>query len=151
MSAEFWALMGVMVIQFAGMWNTYQTNKAQRARDEAQAKGQAPLVEAQAEAAQSEGWVKLAQEYARQIESLKGLERENSELRPLVLKIALQEKQMEQDKKDKADWKRYAETLIKQIEDLGQIPLPFRRLPSNGDTGKMKSVTITNPKIETPQ
>ncbi|HZM25003.1 MAG TPA: hypothetical protein VFC02_24845, partial [Anaerolineales bacterium] len=82
-----------------------------------------------------------AGEYARQIESLKKLEVENSELRPLVLKLALQEKQIEQDKKDKEDWKRYSQLLVKQLEELGQIPLPFRRFPSNGDTGKHNVVT----------
>lgn len=137
MSAELWALIGVIVVQAASMYINYQTHKAN-----------APLVDAQADAAMSEGWVKLAQEYARQIESLKKLEVENSELRPLVLKLALQEKDIEQKERDKADWKRYAETLVKQIETCGQIPIPFRRMPSNGDTGKNKAVTMTQSKIE---
>lgn len=136
MTAELWALIGVIIMQAAGMYNNYRTLRAN-----------APLIEAQADAAQSEGWVKLAQEYARQIESLKKLEIENSELRPLVLKLALQEKDIEQKERDKADWKKYSETLVQQIEEMKQIPIPFRRLPSNGDTGKNK--IITNPKIET--
>jgi hypothetical protein len=141
MSAEFWALMGVLVMQLAGMYNNYQTAKAAKVVAETQVKAQAPLVEAQADAAQSEGWVKLAGEYARQIESLKKLEVENAQLRPLVLKLALQEKQMEQDKKDKEDWKRYSQLLVKQLEDIDQIPLPFRRFPSNGDSDKVKAIT----------
>lgn len=140
MTPELWALIGVIVTQLVILFTNRQAHKAN-----------APLIEAQADDAMSEGWVKLAGEYARQIESLKKLEVENSELRPLVLKLALQEKQMEQDKKDKADWKRYAETLVQQIEEMKQIPIPFRRFPSNGDTGKTKAVTITQPKIETPQ
>lgn len=130
-SLEFWSgVIVVVIVQLAGIYNNYRNHKAQE-----------PLVEAQADAAQSEGWVKLAGEYARQIESLKKLEVENSELRPLVLKLALQEKDIEQKEKDKADWKKYSETLVKQIEEMGQIPLPFRRLPSNGDTGKHTVVT----------
>lgn len=140
MTPELWALLGVIVMQAAGMYNNYRTHKAN-----------APLVEAQAEDAMSEGWVKLAGEYARQIESLKKLEIENSELRPLVLKLALQEKDMDQHRKDKEDWKRYSTTLVAQIETCGQIPIPFRRLPSNGDTGKMKTVSTTQPRIETPK
>lgn len=139
MSPELWGLLGVIAMQLANMYINYQTHKAN-----------APLIDAQADDAMSEGWVKLAQEYARQIESLKKLEVENSELRPLVLKLALQEKDTEQKERDKADWKRYAETLVQQIETCGQIPIPFRRMPSNGDTGKNKAVTITNPKVEKP-
>lgn len=140
MSPELWALLGVIVTQLVILFTNYQNHKAN-----------APLVDAQADAAMSEGWVKLAQEYARQIESLKKLEVENSELRPLVLKIALQEKDTEQKERDKADWKKYAETLVQQIETCGQIPIPFRRMPSNGDTGKNKTVTVTSPKIEKPK
>ena len=139
MSPELWALLGVLVTQITSMFINYRNNKTQ-----------SPLIEAQAEDAMSEGWVKLAGEYARQIESLKKLEVENSELRPLVLKIALQEKDTEQHMKDKADWKKYSMLLVKQIEDLGQVPMPFIRY-MNGDTGKHKTVSITQPKIETPQ
>lgn len=130
-SLEFWSgVVIVVIVQLAGMYNNYRTHKAN-----------APLIEAQAEDAMSEGWVKLAGEYARQIESLKKLEVENSELRPLVLKLALQEKDMDQHRKDKEDWKRYANTLVTQIETCGQIPIPFRRMPSNGDSHKVLAIT----------
>ena len=69
------------------------------------------------------------------------LQEENAELRKLPLKLALMEKDNEQKEKDKADWRRYSTTLVKQIEDLGQIPFPFRRYPSNGDSHKMLVVT----------
>lgn len=136
MSPELWALIGVVVMQLANMYINYQTHKAN-----------APLVGAQADAAMSEGWVKLAQEYARQIENLKKLEVENSELRPLVLKLALQEEAMKQAEEDKADWKKYSQTLVQQVETCGQIPIPFRRYP-NGDTGKHKAVSMTQPRVE---
>lgn len=102
---------------------------------------QKKLSDAQAEETASESWVRLAQEYARQIESLKKLEVENSELRPLTLKLALQEKEMEQVHEDKEDWKRYAGKLVKQLEDAKIIPIPFRRYPGNGDSEKIKAIT----------
>lgn len=109
-------------------------------------RAQAKLTNAQAEETSSESWVRLAQEYSRQIESLKKLEVENSELRPLTLKIALQEKEMEQVKEDKEDWKRYAGKLVKQLEENNIIPIPFRRYPGNGDSEKVKPVT--QPKLQ---
>ena|SRR6266498_1042780 len=131
---EFWSGVIIVVIgQLASVWINYRNSKAQ-----------APLVEAQAEETMSEGWVKLAQEYARQIDSLKKLEVENAELRPLVLKLALQEKQIEQDVKDKSDWKRYSMLLAKQLEDLGQIPIPFRRYPNDGESQKVKAVASSD-------
>lgn len=99
------------------------------------------LTNAQAEETASESWVRLAQEYARQIESLKKLEVENSELRPLTLKLALQEKEMQQVHEDKEDWKRYAGKLAKQLEENNIIPIPFRRYPGNGDSEKHKIIT----------
>jgi hypothetical protein len=136
MSPEFWTLLGVIVLQLANMYNNYRNNKAQ-----------APLIEAQAAGGMSEGWVKLSQEYARQIENMKGLEVENASLRPLVLKLALQGEELKQHIEDKEDWKKYATTLVRQIEGLGQIPIPFKRYPSSsGDTDKMKP--ITNPKVK---
>lgn len=123
---QFWSgIIGIAIVQIAQIIISYRNNKAQ-----------APLIEAQSENAMSEGWERLSKEYARQIESLKKLEVENAELRPLVLKLALQEKEIEQVKEDKADWKRYAEKLTQQIQEFGQIPIPFRRVPSDGDTNE---------------
>lgn len=89
----------------------------------------------------SESWETVSKEYARMLEGKNALEVENRELRPLVLKLALQEKEMEQVKEDKEDWKRYASKLSKQLEEHKIIPLPFRRYPGNGDSEKVKAVT----------
>jgi hypothetical protein len=143
MTPEFLTLLGVIVLQLANMYNNYQNAKVQREI----AAQQVPLTDAQAEKELSESWVKLAQEYQRQIESLKGLEIENASLRPLVLKLALQEEQMKQDKRDKEDWKRYSQNLIKQIEGASLIPIPFARYV-NGDSDKMKTIRDTKDKIK---
>jgi hypothetical protein len=104
-------------------------------------KSQAPVVGAQAQQFMNEAWETLAQEYARQIEGMKKLEIENSELRPLVLKIAIQDRELLQTHEDKEDWKRYAGRLAKQLEGINHIPLPFRRTPSDNDTDKFKAVS----------
>ena len=128
-------LLGVLTIMLPQVYNIYKTNK--------DAKSNAPLVEAQADEKVFQAWEKLAGEYARQIESLKKLETEDAELRPLVLKMALQEQEMKQVREDKDDWKRYANRLTEQIVELGQVPRAFRRTPSDGDTqDKIKPVVL---------
>lgn len=97
--------------------------------------------DAQAQEILSEGWERLGQEYARLLENTRRDEAELVQLRPLTLKIALQEKEMEQVKEDKEDWKRYAGKLEQQLKDANIIPIPFRRYPGNGDSEKHKVVT----------
>ena len=128
---QFWlGVLTVLAPQLVQMYNAWNSSRAN-----------APLVEADSEIKRTEAWERLSQEYARQIESLKKLEVENAELRPLVLKLALQEQDMKQVREDKEDWKRYSNKLYKQIESLGQVPLPFRRSPTDGDTQeKIKAV-----------
>ena len=87
----------------------------------------------------SEAWERVTGEYARQVESLKRLEVENAALRPLVLKIALQEQAMTQCHDDKEDWKRYSLKLSKQLEENGVMPIPFKRYPT-GDSGKIAAI-----------
>jgi hypothetical protein len=79
-------------------------------------------------------WEKIAGEYARQIESLRRLETENAELRPLVLRNALLHQELEQYKEDKEDWKAHSLRLTAQLEEQNIIPLPFRRAVHNDDT-----------------
>lgn len=87
-------------------------------------------------------WENLSNGYAKQIESLRHLETENAELRPLLLKIALVQQENKQIKDDKEDWKDYADRLARQLEALGHIPHPFRRTPRDGDTGeRMKTIS----------
>jgi len=129
MTPEFWTLLGVIVLQLAGMYNNYRAQKAQE-----------PLVEAQAESAIGDAMEKLGQEYSRMLGTNKALEEELSSLRPLTLKIALQEQTLKQAEDDKADWKRYAERLARQLEEHEILPIPFRRYPSNGDSQKTKAV-----------
>lgn len=130
-SLEFWSgVIAVFVIQFANMYMSYQTRKAG-----------APLSKAQAQEALSEAWERVAQEYNRLLDNYKKQEDELSELRPLTLKLALQEQTINQTDEDKADWKRYAEKLAHQLEEHNIVPIAFRRLPSNGDSEKMKAVT----------
>lgn len=136
MSAEFWAMVGIVVTQFVILYNNYRATKSQE-----------PLVKAQAEDQMSEGWVKLAQEYQRQIANMKGLEVENASLRPLVLKLALQEKELEQHISDKEDWKKYANILVDQLKQLDQMPIPFQRYPT-GDSEKMKTIRDTKDKMK---
>jgi hypothetical protein len=142
---EFWygilTIIGAqIIIQVANVIISNRKDKAQK-----------PLIEAQGQGEISEAWERVANGYAKQIESLEKLEKENAELRPLVLKLALQEEAIKQTVRDKEDWKRYSQKLYKQLEELGQIPMPFRRLPSDGDSEKVKAVTQseidTNAKI----
>lgn len=130
MSPELIALISVLAVQIAGMYQSYQARKAG-----------APLSKAQAQEALSEAWERVAQEYNRLLDNYKKQEEELTELRPLTLKLALQEQQIHQTDEDKADWKRYAEKLAHQLEEHTIVPIPFRRLPSNGDSEKMKAIT----------
>ncbi len=136
--AEFWygiiTIVGVQVIIQLGSIIINNRN----------AKAQAPLTGAQAQEALSEAWEKLGQEYQRMLGNNKAQEDELASLRPLTLKIALQEQAVTQCARDKADWKRYAEKLSKQLEDAGILPLPFRRLPSDGDSEKVRAVTAND-------
>ena len=111
-------------------------------------KAQAPLLAAQAKAQEeksdTEAQDALFKEYGRQIENLRRVEDENKELRPLALKNAILERDIAECRKDKEDWKRYANKLSVQIQELGHVPLPFRRLPSEEETQE-KIVTIKRP------
>jgi hypothetical protein len=137
---QFWlGVLTVLAPQLVQMYNAWNNSRAN-----------APLVEADSEIKRTEAWERLSQEYARQIESLKKLEVENGELRPLVLKLALQEQDMKRIREDKEDWKRYALRLTKQIEDFGQVPLPFRRTPADGDTQEKMRPIPRSASTETP-
>ena len=129
---EFWSgVIAVLIVQFANMWMSYQARKAG-----------APLSNAQAQEAISAAWERVGQEYARLIENYKAQEDELTALRPLTLRIAMQEQSINQAAEDKADWKRYAEKLSNQLEEHNIIPIAFRRLPSDGDTmEKIKTIT----------
>lgn len=130
-SLEFWSgVIIVVVTQFSAVFIVLK-----------QLKGQAPLTNAQAQSAISDAWEGVGQEYARLLGHYKALEEEVAVLRPLTLKLAMQEQAIHQTEEDKADWKRYAEKLSHQLEEHNVTPIPFRRLPSNGDSEKMKAVT----------
>jgi hypothetical protein len=87
-------------------------------------------------------WENVVNGYIKQIESLRYLETQNAELRPLVLKVALIQQENKQIKDDKEDWKDYADKLTRQLETHGIIPIPFRRTPRDGDTEeKMKTIS----------
>lgn len=130
-SLEFWSgVIAVLIVQLANMYQSYQARKAG-----------APLSDAQAQSAISEAWERLGQEYQRMLDNHKAQEEELAALRPLTLKLAMQEQKLTQTDEDKTDWKRYAEKLAHQLEEHSIVPIPFRRLPSNGDSDKMKAVT----------
>ena len=87
-------------------------------------------------------WENVVNGYVRQIESLRHLETENAQLRPLILKIALVQQDNKQIRDDKEDWKDYADKLSRQLEASGIIPIPFRRTPRDGDTQeKLKTIS----------
>jgi len=106
-------------------------------------RGQKPVTKAQSEEILSEAWERLGKEYARQLENSRRLEDEVISLRPVVLKLALQEKEMEQCHEDKEDWKKYATKLSKQLEENNIMPIPFKRYPS-GDSGKISAIMPIN-------
>ena len=107
-SLEFWSgVIAVVAVQIANMYLAYQTRK-----------GQAPLTDAQAQNALGEAWERLGQEYQRLLGNNKAQEDELAALRPLILKLALQDREMKQVLEDKDDWKLYAQKLAKQLEKL---------------------------------
>ncbi len=130
MTPELWTLLGVIVLQLANMYNTYKTNKTN-----------APLTNAQAESAMGDALEKLGQAYDRALETIRVQDEELALLRPMTLKIAVQEQAMTQTQKDKDDWKKYAEKLRLQLEEHEILPIPFRRYPTNGDSQKIRTVT----------
>ena len=128
---EFWSgVIVVLIVQVANIYMSWQARKSI-----------APLTNAQAQEALSEAWERLGQEYARLLGNNKAQEDELAALRPLTLKIALQEQAMKQTAEDKNDWKIYAEKLVHQLEEHNIISIPFRRLPANGDSHKMRAIT----------
>lgn len=136
---QFW--LGVLTVLAPQLYNIYARWRDSKDKEKEQETRQKEM-EADDELKATEAWERLLKEYARQIESLKKLEVENSELRPLVLKLALLQQEMKQVRDDKADWKKFAEKLQKQIEDLGHVPLPFRRTPQDGDTDeRLKTIS----------
>jgi hypothetical protein len=130
MTPEFWTLLGVIILQLASVYNNYRTNKTN-----------APLTNAQAESAMGDALDKLAQAYSKALDTIAAQDKELNELRPLPLKIAMQEQAIKQAQDDKTDWSAYAKRLIGQLEEREILPLPFRGLPPNGDSQKTKAVT----------
>lgn len=127
----FWSgILIVLIPQIITLISNWQNRKAQE-----------PLTTAQSESAMGDAIEKLGQEYSRALETIKAQDEELASLRPLTLKIALQEQEKIQAHKDKADWKRYAEKLALQLEEHEILPIPFRRYPSNGDSQKVKVIT----------
>jgi hypothetical protein len=127
----FWSgIILVMIPQIISLVSNYQHNKANE-----------PLTNAQSESAMGDALEKLGQAYDRSLDTIKTQNEELSVLRPLTLKIAMQEQATTQTQKDKEDWKRYAEKLAHQLEEHEILPIPFRRYPSNGDSQKIKAVT----------
>ncbi|MEO6564922.1 MAG: hypothetical protein ABIO63_02715 [Casimicrobiaceae bacterium] len=96
---------------------------------------------------QTDAWERLIKQYQSQLEAMGLLQGENNELRKLPLQLVLKEEEMKQCKDDKEDWKRYANQLYEQVKELGQIPLPFRRTPSDGDTQE-KIATISRERLD---
>jgi len=127
----FWSgIVIILIPQIIGLVSSYQARKAN-----------APLTNAQSESAMGDALEKLGQAYDRSLETIRTQNEELAVLRPLTLKIAMQEQATIQTQKDKEDWKRYAEKLSHQLEEHEILPIPFRRYPSNGDSQKVKAVT----------
>jgi len=140
---QFWlGVLTMLAPQLYSMYARWKDSKDKVAELNSLEKVKDKEINADDELKRTEAWERLSQEYARQIESLKKLEVENGQLRPLVLKLALQEQDMKQTRDDKEDWKRYANKLYGQLEAFGQVPLPFRRTPSDSDTSeRMKAIS----------
>jgi hypothetical protein len=127
----FWSgIILVLIPQVISLISSWQHSRAQ-----------APLTNAQSESALGDALDKLGEAYGRALDTIKAQNEELAELRPVTLKIALQEQEKNQTQKDKDDWKRYAERLSQQLQEHDILPLPFRRLPPNGDSDKVKAVT----------
>jgi hypothetical protein len=127
----FWSgIILVLIPQLITLISNWQKNKASE-----------PLTNAQAESAMGDALEKLGQAFDRSLVTIKAQDDELSLLRPMTLKIAMQEQAMAQTQKDKEDWKRYSEKLVLQLQEHEILPIPFRRYPSNGDSQKVKAVT----------
>jgi hypothetical protein len=127
----FWSgIIIVLIPQIIGLISNYQARRANE-----------PLTNAQSESAMGDALEKLGQAYDRSLETIKTQNEELAVLRPLTLKIAMQEQATAQTQKDKEDWKRYAEKLAHQLQEHEILPIPFRRYPPNGDSEKVKTVT----------
>ena len=125
---QFWS--GILVILIPNIYlayNAYLTYRSNLPANIATAK-------AIEDKSKTESQDRLAIEYDRQTANLIRVEDEVRELRPLALRNAILERDIASCKDDKNDWKQYAIRLCKQIEDAGQVPLPFRRTPNDGDT-----------------
>ena len=127
----FWSgIIIVLIPQIINLISNYQARKANE-----------PLTNAQSESAMGDALEKLGQAYDRSLDTIKLQNEELAVLRPLTLKIAMQEQATAQTQKDKEDWKRYAEKLSHQLEEHEILPIPFRRYPSNGDSQKVKAIS----------
>jgi len=127
----FWSgIILVMIPQIITLISNYQHNRANE-----------PLTNAQSESAMGDALEKLVEAYGRALDTIKLQNEELVLLRPLTLKIAMQEQEKTQTQKDKEDWKRYSERLAHQLEEHEILPIPFRRYPTNGDSQKIKAVT----------
>jgi len=127
----FWSgILLVMIPQVITLISNWQHNKASE-----------PLTNAQSESAMGDALEKLSQAYDKSLETIKIQNEELAILRPLTLKIAMQEQATVQTQKDKEDWKRYSEKLVLQLQEHEILPIPFRRYPPNGDSQKVKALT----------
>ena len=127
----FWSGIVLLLIpQIFTLISNYQNRKAS-----------APLTNAQAESAMGDALEKLGQAFDRALVTIKAQDEELLLLRPMTLKIAMQEQAMSQTQKDKEDWKRYSEKLVLQLQEHEILPIPFRRYPSNGDSQKVPAIT----------
>ena len=125
---QFW--IGIATILIPNIYlafNAFLTYRANLRLNNAQA-------QAAEEKSDTEAQDRLFTEYDRQINNLRRVEDENKELRPLALKNAILERDIIECRKDKQDWKRYAQKLCEQLEGLGHVPLPFRRTPEEDPT-----------------
>src|SRR6266487_1220171 len=118
----FWS--GIILLLIPQIFTLIRDVRRQRANE--------PLTNAQAESAMGDALDKLGQAYSKALDTIGAQDEELAELRPVTLKIALQEQAMQQTQKDKADWRAYAERLAHQLEEHEILPMPFRRLPPNG-------------------
>ncbi len=133
----FWSgIILVLIPQIITLISNYQHNRASE-----------PLTNAQSESAMGDALEKLVEAYGRAMDTIKLQNEELAVLRPLTLKIAMQEQERSQTQRDKEDWKRYSEKLAHQLEEHEILPIPFRRYPPNGDSQKVKA--ITKEQIET--
>ncbi len=110
-------------------------------------KWQKPVTDAQSKNILNENWETLLKENARQMDNLRKSEEEAASLRPLVLKLAIQNEEMKQCHEDKEDWKRYAKKLATQLEENKLMPIPFRRYPGD-DSDKIAAIMPDKPDVK---